>query len=73
MKLVSLNNIEEKLPYLSIEELIALEEKIMKAIREKTKNKKDDNWKKDFLEISTWDHLQNTSGGKIDKWTIETF
>ncbi len=73
MKLISLDKMEKELPYLSIEELAALEEKISKEIKKKVKNKTDDNWKKDFLEISTWDHLQNISEGKIDKWTIETF
>lgn len=73
MKLVSLDKMEKNLQYLSIEELTALEEKIMKEIKRKIKNKKDDTWKKDFLEISTWEHLQDSSESKISKWTIETF
>jgi hypothetical protein len=41
---LSLNNIEQKLSKLTIEELLELEEKIMKI------RKKSEDWKKDFLE-----------------------
>ena len=43
---LSLNNIEQKLSMLTIEELLELEEKIMKI------RKKSGDWKKDFLNIA---------------------
>jgi len=70
---LSLNNIEEKLSGLSIEELLELEEKIMKTIKKKIKEQKSEDWKKDFLSISVWDHLENKFEVRIDKWKIETF
>ena len=70
---LSLNNIEEKLSGLSIEELLELEEKIMKTIKKKIKEQKSEDWKKDFLSISVWDHLENEFEVRIDKWKIETF
>jgi len=70
---LSLNNIEEKLSRLTIEELLELEEKIMKIIKKKIKEKKSEDWKRDFLSISVWDHLGNELEVKIDKWKIETF
>jgi len=70
---LSLNNIEEKLTRITIEELLELEEKIMKIIKKKIKEKKSEDWKKDFLSISVWDHLGNELEVKIDKWKIETF
>ncbi len=68
-----LNNIEEKLSGLTIEELLELEEKIVKTIKKKLKEKKSEDWKKDFLSISVWNHLENRFEIKIDKWKIETF
>ena len=70
---LSLDNIEEKLSGLSIEELLELEEKIMKTIKKKIKEQKSEDWKKDFLSISVWDHLENKFEVRIDKWKIETF
>ncbi len=70
---LSLNDIEKKLSRLSIEELLELEEKIMKIIKKKIKEQKSEDWKKDFLSISVWDHLENKFEIKIDKWKIETF
>ena len=45
----------------------------MKVLKKKVKNQKKDDWKRDFLEISVWNHLNDTSGVKVDKWKIETF
>ncbi len=73
MAAVSLRDVEKELSCLSMEELINLEEKILKVLRRKIKDQKKQDWKKDFLEISTWDHLNNGSDVKLDKWTIETF
>ena len=73
MAVFSLNEIEKDLSHLTIEELLELEEKIMKVVKEKIKNQKKEDWKKDFLEISVWKHLNDTSEVKIDKWKIETF
>jgi gamma-glutamyl phosphate reductase len=70
---LSLNNIEQKLSKLTIEELLELEEKIMKIIRKKIKEKKSEDWKKDFLDVSVWDHLENEFEVRVDKWKIETF
>ncbi len=70
---LSLNNIEQKLSKLTIEELLELEEKILKTIKKKVKEKKRKDWKRDFLSISVWDHLENKFEVKIDKWKIEIF
>ena len=70
---LSLNNIEQKLSRLTIEELLELEEKIMRIIRKKIKEKKSGDWKKDFSNISVWDHLENEFEVKVYKWKIETF
>ena len=70
---LSLNNIEQKLSKLTIEELLELEEKILKTIKKKIKEEKPEDWKRDFLSISVWDHLENKFEVKIDKWKIETF
>ena len=70
---LSLNNIEQKLSRLTIEELLELEEKIIRIIRKKIKEKKAGDWKKDFLNISVWDHLENEFEVRVDKWKIETF
>ena len=50
---LSLNNIEQKLSRLTIEELLELEEKIMRIIRKKIKEKKSGDWKKDFLDVKS--------------------
>jgi len=68
-----LNNIEQRLSNLTIEELLELEEKIVKILKKKIKEKRSEDWKKDFLSISVWDHLENEVEVKIDKWKIETF
>ncbi len=73
MTVFSLNDIEKNLSHLTIEELLDLEEKIMKILKKKVKNQKKDDWKRDFLEISTWNHLNDTSEVKVDRWRIETF
>ena len=73
MSSFSLKGIEKDLSHLTIEELLDLEEKIMKVLKKKVKNQKKDDWKRDFLEISVWNHLNDTSGVKVDKWKIETF
>ena len=70
---LSLNNIEQRLSNLTIEELLELEEKIVKILKKKIKEKRSEDWKKDFLSISVWDHLENTFEVRIDKWKIETF
>ncbi len=56
---LSLNNIEEELSKLTIEELLELEEKIIRAIKQKTKAKKLEDWRDDFLSISAWEHLKD--------------
>ncbi len=56
-----------------IEELLDFEEKIMKVMRKKVKTHKKEDWKKDFFEISVWNHLDDTTEVKVDKWNIETF
>ncbi len=73
MTVFSLNDVEKNLSHLTIEELLDLEEKIMKILKKKVKNQKKDDWKRDFLEISTWNHLNDTSEVKVDRWRIETF
>ncbi|MBO8143303.1 MAG: hypothetical protein H0Z16_01770 [Thermodesulfobacterium sp.] len=70
---LSLNNIEQRLSNLTIEELLELEEKIVKILKKKIKEKRSEDWKKDFLSISVWDHLENEVEVRIDKWKIETF
>ncbi len=65
--------IEKELLNLSIDQLLELEEKIVKIMKQKIKNQKAGNWKKDFLEISEWSHLNDDNEVKVDKWTIEIF
>jgi gamma-glutamyl phosphate reductase len=67
------NDIEEKLSNLAIEELLDLEEKIMKVMKKKIREKKSEDWRKDFLDISVWAHLDDKSEVRVDKWKIETF
>ncbi|WP_038056413.1 hypothetical protein [Thermodesulfobacterium hydrogeniphilum] len=69
---LSLNNIEQRLSNLTIEELLELEEKIVKILKKKIKEKRSEDWKKDFLSISVWDHLENEVEVRIDKLKIET-
>ncbi len=45
---LSLNDIEQKLSRLTIEELLDLEEKIMRTIRKKIREKRSEDWRKDF-------------------------
>lgn len=65
--------IEEKLSSMTIEELLDLEEKIMKIMKKKIKEEKSEDWRKDFLDISAWTHLNDRSEVRVDKWQIETF
>ncbi len=65
--------IEKELLKLSLEELLEVEEIIMKIVKQKIRTQKRDEWKKDFLEISEWSHLKDKNKVKVDKWTIETF
>ncbi len=65
--------IEKELLKLSLEELLEVEEIIMKIVKQKIRTQKRDEWKKDFLEISEWSHLKDKNEVKVDKWTIETF
>jgi len=68
-----LNDIEKKLSNLDIEKLLELEEIIVKLIKKKLKeSKSDEDWKKDFLSISMWDHLTGEGIPKVNKWKIET-
>ena len=67
------NNMEEKLSSLAIEELLDLEEKIMKVMKKKIIEEKHEDWRKDFLDISVWTHLDDRSEVRVDKWKIETF
>ncbi len=73
MGVLSLNNIEKDLSHLTVEELLELEEKIMKIVKKKVKNQKNEDWERDFLEISVWNHLDDVAEVKVDKWEIETF
>ena len=73
MRVLSLNNIEKDLSHLTVEELLELEEKIMKVVKKKVKNQKNEDWERDFLEISVWNHLDDVAEVKVDKWEIETF
>ena len=73
MTVFSLNDVEKDLSHLTIEELLDLEEKIMKVVKKKVKNQKKEDWEKDFLEISAWNHLDDASEVKVDRWRIETF
>ncbi len=73
MGVLSLNNIEKDLSHLTVEELLELEEKIMKVVKKKVKNQKNEDWERDFLEISVWNHLDDVAEVKVDKWEIETF
>ncbi len=73
MAVFSLNDVEKNLSHLSIEELLDLEEKIMKILKKKVRKRKKEDWKKDFLEISVWSHLDEAPVIKVDKWEIETF
>ena len=69
-----LNDIEKKLSNLNIEELLELEEIIVKLIKKKLKQKEsksNEDWKKDFLSISIWDHLTSEGMPKINKWKIK--
>jgi hypothetical protein len=71
-----LNNIyeiEKILHNLSVEQLMELEEKIVSVIKMKIKSGKGEDWRKDFLTISQWSHLNDENEVKVDKWTIETF
>ena len=73
MGVLSLNNVEKDLSHLTVEELLELEEKIMKVVKKKVKNQKNEDWERDFLEISVWNHLDDGAEVKVDKWEIETF
>ena len=68
-----LHEVEKNLSDLTIEELLDLEEKIMRIMRKKIKYQEAKDWQKDFLEISTWSHLDNIKEVKVDKWKIDTF
>ena len=73
MGVLSLNNVEKDLSHLTVEELLELEEKIMKVVKKKVRNQKNEDWERDFLEISVWNHLDDVAEVKVDKWEIETF
>lgn len=60
MAVLSSKEIEKELLDLSLEELFDLEEKIMQAVKKKLLNQTNEEWKKDFLEISTWTHLKES-------------
>ena len=47
--------------------VLDLEEKIMRTIRNKIREKRSEDWRKDFLSISVWDHLENGLEVRIDK------
>jgi len=66
-------NIKQKLVDFSIDELIELEEAILKVLKRKIKRKNAADWKKDFLKISEWTHLNDANQVKVDRWKIETF
>ncbi len=65
--------IEKTLSNLSIEQLLDLEETIMRIVKQKIKSQKTGDWKKDFLEVSEWSHLNGQNEVKVSKWNIETF
>ncbi len=64
---------EKTLSEMSMEQLLELEEVIMKVMKRKLKSKKIDNWRNDFAKISTWTHLKGDAEVKVDKWEIEKF
>ncbi len=61
---------EKTLSEMSIEQLLELEEIIMKVVKRKIKGKKD-NWRNDFAKVSAWTHLKGNTEVKVDKWKIE--
>ena len=67
------DKLPKDLENMSIEELLEIEEKIMKILKVKIKYEKNNDWRKDFLDISVWSHLDKESNVKVDKWKIETF
>ncbi len=64
---------EKTLSEMSMEQLLELEEIIMRVMKRKLKSRKIDNWRNDFLKISTWSHLKGDKEVKVDKWEIEKF
>ncbi len=67
------DKLPKDLENMSVEELLEIEEKIMKILKVKIKYEKNNDWRKDFLDISVWSHLDKESNVKVDKWKIETF
>ncbi len=54
-------------------ETLDIKNNIIKVAKKKVRNQKKEDWKRDFLEISAWTHLDDSSKVKLDKWSIETF
>jgi len=73
MDKISIVNIEETFDNLSIEELLELEEKLIKIIKKRIKQNQTDNWKEAFSNISVWDHLEDDKLPEINRWNIEEF
>jgi len=70
---VKLGDIKKTLSYLSLDELLELEVTLKQIIQFKTRNQNTDEWKKDFLRISEWNHLDKHEEVKVTKWKIKTF
>jgi len=66
-------NLKKQLAKLSVDELLALEDAIASLLQGKRTKETGANWQEDFLSISTWTHLDESTLPKLDKWTIETF
>jgi siroheme synthase (precorrin-2 oxidase/ferrochelatase) len=73
MTQIILNDVEQKLSKMTVDELTELERKIKKIMTKKDKRKKANEWEKDFLSISTWKHLDNSSEVHISNWKIKTY
>ncbi len=63
----------KQLADLSFDELMALEDAIASVLRKKRADTGMGDWQKDFLSISTWTHLDESTLPEIGPWPIETF
>jgi len=58
---------------LTLNELLEVEEIVLQILKEKMKANKESDWKNDFLEISTWSHIDKNGEIKISSWEINAF
>ena len=73
MSKILIKEIEKELSNLSVEELLDLEKTIVEVMKKKIKERKVNDWRGDFLKISTWTHLEQDGEVKVDKWRIEKY